>query len=332
MPQVIAKSVGFGLVGDPSGSSGVWLMDRSGDFRFDGFRGSAVDELLMIAPGIGPGRAFSGRDGEICRSWRSRVFCDRTQDGGWGGNRGGDLATFVSIAAGEGIFLYADVDGDGVRQLVKYLPAFGPGDEFHVDLNQNDVWDGVAGGDLRFPLAPEIGPGTPFACDCDGDGTDELGKVLSDGSTLVIDRNASLTWDGAAGGDAVLAFGVLAGPGSFLFTNLDGVPGDEIVKYHPSLGGRDWFQVDLTGNLQWDGVAGGDAWMLVSSGAGPGDPCAIDPDGDGTSVLCKWWRQSFIFVDLNGNGVWEGTVGGDVASRFRYGAEGGVLLVLARPE
>jgi hypothetical protein len=268
-----------------------------------------------------------GRDGELCAVAKATapstghglVLCDRNRSLAWEGTAGGDLATYFAVAVGAGPIAYHDLDGDGVRQLWKYVPALGGRDEFRVDLNQNDRWDP---GDAVWLVAPELGAGTPFACDCNGDGAMELGKVLPDGVTLAIDLDGDGVWNGPGAGDALVAFCPETGPGTFLFADLDGEVGDEIVKYVPAFEGKDRFQVDANHNLRWDGTSGGDAWYLVATGAGPGTPCALDPEGDGTSALCKYQppslgsASSFFYLDRNGDGRWDGNAGGDFATRF----------------
>ena len=73
--------------------------------------------------------------------------------------------------------------------VLKGVDLSGTGnDAYLVDDNENNIWNGGgAGNDLTYFLAPGAGPGTPFSCDCDGNGTIEIGKYLSSGSSLFMD-------------------------------------------------------------------------------------------------------------------------------------------------
>lgn len=302
------------------GSSDQFQVDANGNYVWNGSGGG--DSVTLVAPGSGAGVPLVGDNGALCKYIASQIFCDANNNGTWNGNAGGDLSANFASAAGNGIFLFADTTGDGVKEIVKYV-----NDQFLVDANQNNVWNGTAGGDEVQQVAPGTPDGVPFACDCDGDGDTELGKAVIASSQVFVDLNNDGNWDGSAGGDISTTFAGGAGPGIFLFPNLNGTAGDEIVKYYPLLGSSDQYQVDLNDNNVWNGTAGGDAVALVAPGSGQGAPCAIDDDGDGTSVLCKTTTGSGVFVDDNGNRAWNGNAGGDIATTFASGAGNGFFLV-----
>ena len=181
-------------------------------------------------------------------------------------------------------------------------------------------------------VAPGAGPGIPFVCDCDGNGTLEVGKYVAATSTVYVDLNNNGVWDGNAGGDLAFSFAPGAGPGTFLFANLGGTDAWEVIKYYASLGGIDLFQIDLNNNQAWNGAAGGDAAAVVAPAAGAGTPCAIDLDGDGVKVLCKTVAAtSSIFVDANGNRAWNGNAGGDASGAFAPGGGVGTFVILQEP-
>jgi hypothetical protein len=302
------------------GGSDLYQVDTNGNYVWNGTAGG--DSVTSIAPGAGPGLPLVGDAGELCKVVGTQVFCDRNGDGNWDGNGGGDLAANFSPGAGVGIIFFADTTGDGVKEIVKYV-----NNAFQVDANQNNAWNGPAGGDEVQQVAPGAAVGVPFACDCDGDGDIELGKVVTATSEIFIDLNNNGVWDGNAGGDLATSFSSGAGPGTFVFANLTGTAADDIAKYFSNLGGSDIFQVDLNGNRVWNGTAGGDGVAQIAPGAGAGTPCAIDDDGDGTSRLCKTTAASQVFIDDNGNRTWDGNAGGDIASSFASGAGAGTFVI-----
>ncbi len=295
-------------------------VDANGNYVWNGAGGG--DSVTIVAPGAGGGTPLVGDDGELCKVVGTQLFCDRNQDGNWDGNAGGDLSANFASGSGVGIFLFADTTADGVKEIVKYA-----GDAFQVDANQNGVWNGSGGGDETHLVAPGAPDGVPFACDCDGDGDVELGKAVTATSQVFVDLNNNGAWDGSGGGDLSTTFASGAGPGVFLFANVNGTVGDDIVKYDTTVGANDGFLVDQNGNRVWNGAGGGDKVVLVAPGAGAGAPCAIDDDGNGTSVLCKTTAVSQVFIDDNGNGTWDGAGGGDVSTSFAAGAGAGIFLV-----
>jgi hypothetical protein len=310
-------------------------VDRNGNFAWNGSGGG--DQVVFVAPGAGIGTPAAADVGmsdgdELCKviTSGSLVFCDKNGNGTWDGNGGGDFGTAFSPGAGDGTIFFVDIDGDGIDQIVKYFSNLGGVDLFQIDANQDGSWNGTGGGDQVAFVAPGAGPGTPFACDCDGNGTMELGKT-TDGSTLLVDLNNNLAWDGNGGGDLGSAISPGAGMGTLLFADTDGTNGDNAIKYFDDLGGVDLFQVDENGNFVWNGTGGGDAVVFIAPGVGSGIPCAIDPEGDGTKVLCKTTTGSGVYADANGNGTWDGNGGGDVGSLFSPATMNGGFVTVASP-
>jgi hypothetical protein len=300
----------------------IFQIDLNGNFAWNGTGGG--DAVASVAPGAGPGTPFAGPDGAPCKAIVAAFYCDLNRNGGWNGNGGGDLAGSFSPPSGGGTFIYADLNDDGTEELIKYA-----GDTFYIDDNQNNVWNGVGGGDAVGSVAPGVGAGVPFVCDCDGNGTLEIGKYVSATSSVFVDLNNDLNWDGNGGGDRSFAFAAGAGPGNFLFANLAGSAAFEVIKHYANLGGGEVFQLDLNNNNAWNGSGGGDSPGSVAPSAGAGTPCVIDPEGDDTYVICKTiGTTSQVFADLNGNYAWNGSGGGDGAGAIAPGAGEGTFVVL----
>jgi hypothetical protein len=71
------------------------------------------------------------------------------------------------------------------------------------------------------------------------------------------------------------------------------------------------FLLDLNANGRWDGVAGGDCTSRF--GAAGDRPVAGDWNRDGRSEVGAWRPATGRFLlDLNGNGRWDGTAGGEI--------------------
>ena len=79
------------------------------------------------------------------------------------------------------------------------------GDVFRLDRNGNGIWNGNGPAlDRAIAIAPGAGPGTPFVCDWNGDGEDDVAKVV--GATWYVDFNGNGSWDGEGGGDRETGF------------------------------------------------------------------------------------------------------------------------------
>jgi hypothetical protein len=125
----------------------------------------------------------------------------------WDGNAGGDHNNFFAPGAGNATPIVGDWDGDGDDDIGLYTTD----DLFYLDLNDNLIWDGNAGGDANVSFAAFLGIGTPLICDWNGDGSDDIGKVI--GSNYLLDWNGNRVWDGAGGGDITTFFGHRFGDG-----------------------------------------------------------------------------------------------------------------------
>jgi len=201
-------------------------------------------------------------------------------------------------------WLYGDWDGDGAREVGKYVPAL---ERFLLDANGNGRWDGLAGGDLAARVAAAAGPGEPLVGDWNGDGVESVGKAV--GAVAFLDANESLGWEGVAGGDAVaiLAPG-LADDATILVGDWDGDGRDQLGRYQPASGR---FLLDANGNGRWDGAAGGDRRVDFPLLAGVAEPFAADFDGAPGDGVGQAGRDR-VTADLDEDGVFAGAAGGDL--------------------
>lgn len=170
---------------------------------------------------------------------------------------------------------------------------------FFLDLNDNGIWDGVAGGDASSEIASFAGPGISIVGDWNGDGVDDTGKVV--GTRFYLDLNGNRDWDGNAGGDRNTDFAPSFGAGTPVVGDWNGDGADEIGVYMP--GGEPRFLLDATGNGVWNGKAGGDR-----NGNFPavGSPLIANWNGDryGNDVIAV--APSGFLIDANGNFAWNG--------------------------
>jgi hypothetical protein len=178
--------------------------------------------------------------------------------------------------------------------------------QFLLDANGNGRWDGTYGGDRLtgvFGTATDL----PVTGDWNDDGYEEVGFWRPGDRRFRLDANANDRWDGPAGGDTLTAsFG--AATDLPVSGDWDGDGRTEVGVWRPSLG---LFLLDLNANGCWDGVAGGDRTSRF--GAAGDRPVAGDWDGDGRSEVGVWRPATGRFLlDVNGNGRWDGSAGGDI--------------------
>ena len=339
--EVIAKFV-VNLDGVGGSSPDGFLVDNNGNFIWDG--GAGGDSTTLIAPGTNDPnmRATTGAADALCKylsnGSETLVFCDQNKNGVWDGNAGGDVSTSYSSASGEGVIFYGDANNNGTKELIKYVPDLSGGqDAYLIDWNENNIWEGSEV-DRTWRVSANSGPGEPFVCDCDGNGTIEIGKYIPSSASVFVDLNNNGLWEGNGGGDSSSTFSQSGGGvgTSIVFGELggSGVLGDVLAKYVPDsdgagAGDTDIYQVDLNGNRLWEGGSV-DLNGVVAPGSAPGTPNVINPDGSG-DVLMKTRDDSQVFVDLNGDYAWGGNAGGDSSSTYSTASGPGQYVVIAVP-
>jgi hypothetical protein len=131
-----------------------------------------------------------------------------------------------------------------------------------------------------------------------------------------LDVNGNGLWDGAAGGDTVFAFGTASDKHVIGDWNGDGA--DDVGVRRDTA-----FWLDANGNDVWNGTAGGD--LIVGFGAAEDTPIIGDWNGDGLDDV-GIYRPGVtrFFLDLNGNGLWDGTPTDGI---FPFGIAGDVPII-----
>jgi len=210
----------FGIGGPGAPLSGKWgggasligkfvadtfYLDSNGNGVWDG---GPTDTNSAFASGVAPGGVplvgdfNGGGSSDISKYVGTSFFIDLNGNKVWNGNAGGDRNASFGASFGAGIPLIGNWNGVGADEVGVFV-----NNSFLLDLNGNGVWDGVGGGDANSSFAAGVAPGgTPFVCDLDGDGDDDIGKVV--GTTFYVDLNGNRVWDGNAGGDRQASFAI----------------------------------------------------------------------------------------------------------------------------
>jgi hypothetical protein len=179
---------------------------------------------------------------------------------------------------------------------------------FRLDSNGNGRWDDTSGGDTLTGVFGTTGD-VPVVGDWNGDGRSEVGYWRPSDRRFRLDADGNDRWDEPAGGDRLTCpFGAATDLPVTGDWNGDGRA--EVGVWRLSLG---LFLLDLNGNGSWDGVAGGDRTSRF--GAAGDRPVAGDWNGDGRDEVGVWRPATGQFLlDVNGNGRWDGSAGGDTVT------------------
>ncbi|MCA9092272.1 MAG: hypothetical protein KDA68_02200 [Planctomycetaceae bacterium] len=124
-----------------------------------------------------------------------------------------------------------------------------------------------------------------------------LGVVRS--STFYFDANNSRTWDGTSAGDAK---GIFGNPSDIPISgDFNGDGYDEIGVFR-----NGYWYIDMNGDRAWSGVGSG-LDVIYNFGIAGDKPVVGDWNGDGFDSIGVV-RNANWYLDLNGNGVWNGAV------------------------
>jgi hypothetical protein len=179
-------------------------------------------------------------------------YLDTTGNGQWDRVAGGDTFRDFGMPAIRATAqpVIGDWDGDGTDDLGLFSDGY-----FYLDMTGNGRWDRVAGGDTfrDFGMQAIRETAQPVIGDWDGNGTDDLG--LFNGGYFYLDTTGNGRWDRVAGGDTFRDFGIalLRQTATPVVGDWDGNGTDDLGVHSDR-----YFYLDITGNGQWDGVAGGD--------------------------------------------------------------------------
>jgi len=295
-------------------ANSVVLLDANRD---GGWNGPATDILHGIAQVFPRGMPLvgdfngDGRD-EVGKfdPASSGFFLDDNGNNQW--ESGTDLqTTFAKFANTEGtaIPIVGDWNMDNADEVGLYSVE---NDQFLFDLNGNGAWDGTAGGDAFLFIEPTAGPGVPIVGDWNGDGIDDVAKIVD--TTYFIDSDGDRVWEAS---DVRSTFAGFATDFTPISGDWDGDGQDQIGKYQPS---TDSFLLDSDANFAWGGPAA-DILLGIGQVFGAGTPMVCDFNGDGADDVGKFvdgpaQGDIVYLVDANGNKVWDNFAGGDLGSTF----------------
>jgi hypothetical protein len=170
------------------------------------------------------------------------------------------------------------------------------GGTWYLDTNRNGAWDGVPT-DTLYTFNAGIPGAVSITGDWTGSGTAKIG-VFNNG-TWYLDLNGNGAWDGTPT-DRVNAFGT-GMVGAFpVAGDWTGTGTDKIGVY---VNGT-WY-LDLNGNGAWDGTPT-DGLYTFGAGIVGAIPVTGDWTGTGTAKIGVFVNGTW-YLDLNGNGAWQGT-------------------------
>jgi hypothetical protein len=200
---------------------------------------------------------------------------------------------------------------------------------WYLDRNRNGVWDGCGTDQCsQIGLTGDI----PLVGDWGGYGTSAIAVFRAAAGTFYLDYNADGVWDGCSTDRCV----VIGQAGDVpLVGDWTGSGASKVGVFRP---GDGMFYLDVSGNGTWDGCAV-DVCMAIGQA---GDVALVgDWSGSGASKVGVFRPSSGTFyLDLNGNGVWEGcetdrcvTIGmsGDTALAGDWNGSGATKVGLFRP-
>jgi alpha-tubulin suppressor-like RCC1 family protein len=235
-------------------------------------------------------------------------YLDLNGNGAWDGTPTDAQYSFRSGIANE-IPVTGDWTGTGIMKIGVYANG-----TWYLDLNGNGVGDGTPT-DAQYSFGGGVANAIPITGDWIGTGITKIG-VYANG-TWYLDLNGNGVWDGTPT-DAQYSFG--SG-----IANAIPVTGDWTGTGTTRIGvyaNGTWY-LDLNGNGVWDGTPT-DAQYSFGGGVANAIPVTGDWTGTGITKIGVYANGTW-YLDLNGNGVWDGTPT-DAQYFFGNGVAGAVPL------
>jgi FtsP/CotA-like multicopper oxidase with cupredoxin domain len=199
--------------------------------------------------------------------------------------------------------MLAHEDNDMMR-FISFLPyeRIGVYDNgtWNLDVNGNETWDS-GWPDITYSFGIGLTGSMPAAGDWTGTGTSDVG-VYQNG-IWYLDENGDGVWDGTPA-DAMYVFGAGLTAALPVTGDWNGSGKTKIGVYDQSTG--TWY-LDLNGNGAWDGTPT-DAAYTFGAGISGAIPVTGDWTGSGTTKIGIFDPSTGTwYLDLNGNGAWDGT-------------------------
>jgi subtilisin family serine protease len=283
--QVLNSLVTTGLgIGDTNGIVKPRIRDDSALAALI----DTVEDIPVVGVWNGYGRS------KIGVYWDGSWYLDANDDGVWQD----DLDTYYADF-GRGLTnafpVVGDWNGTGVkRQIGVYWNG-----SWYLDMNGNGAWDGPS----TDRYYPDFGRGLtgaiPVVGDWNGNGRSKVG-VYWNGSWY-LDYNGNGAWDGPIIDRYYADFGRgLAGA----IPVVGDWSGTGVVRIGVFWNGNWYF--DINGNGAWDGPSTDRYYPDFGRSLTGAIPVVGDWLGTGVVRIGVFWNGSW-YLDLNGNGVWNGS-------------------------
>jgi hypothetical protein len=193
---------------------------------------------------------------------------------------------------------------------------------WYMDPNGNGTWDGTASDKLYPTFGNGLPNAIPVAGDWDGTGVIRIG-VFSNGSWY-LDMNGNGVWDGGVADKVIPNFGVG-------LPNAIPVTGDWNGSGTTKIGvfsNGSWY-FDMNGNGVWDG--GVVDKVIPNFGVGVPNAIPVTGDWNGSGTIKVGVVSNGIwYLDMKGDGVWDGGVLDVMIPNFGQGLNGAIPLVLKK--
>ena len=217
-------------------------------------------------------------------------YLDVNGDGAWNGT-----PTDRNVLFGAGLTGSASVRGDWTGSGSTNIGVYHNG-VWYLDLNGNGAWDATPT-DNMFYFGTGLINAIPVTGDWTGTGTSRVG--VYDNGTWYLDLNGNGAWDGTPT-DAMYTFGAGLAGALPVAGDWTGTGTFRVGVYDNGT----WY-VDLNGNGAWDGTPT-DGMYTFGAGLAGALPVTADWMGTGTTGVGVYDNGTW-YVDLNGNGAWDGT-------------------------
>ncbi len=215
------------------------------------------------------------------------------------GNGAWSASTDTMYSFGGGVTGAIPVTGDWTGSGTTKIGIYANG-IWYLDLNGNGAWDGTPT-DAMYYFGGGVDGAIPVTGDWTGDGKTKIG-IYANG-IWYLDLNGNGAWDGTPT-DAMYSFGGGVTGAIPVTGDWTGSGTTKIGIFVPGPG--TWY-LDLNGNGAWDGTPT-DALYTFGHLIADAIPATGDWTGSGTTKIGVYVPSSGRwYLDLNGNGAWDGT-------------------------
>jgi len=244
-------------------------------------------------------------------------YMDTTGNGVWDGVLMDKMMPSFGVGLPNAIPVTGDWDGTGVVRVGVFSNGM-----WYLDIKGDGVWDGG----IMDRVIPNFGQGLPNVMpvtgDWDGSGKTRIG-VFTNG-TWYLDIKGDGVWDGGIVDRVIPNFGQG-------LPNVMPVTGDWDGSGKTRIGvftNGTWY-LDIKGDGVWDG--GTMDKMMPNFGQGLTNAMPVAGDWDGTGVVrVGVFTNGTWYLDMKGDGVWDGGVVDKVIPNFGTGVNSALPIVMKK--